>query len=238
MEKARLSVISGFTLIEIMIATMLLGLILGIATRAGSNFMHIWQNDANLFSNVFDSTRHQMLLGNSIESLYGYYVKATTGAWGEEKYVPFFKGDSKGLEFVTLSSVFSHGDPAVARLYAEEKDSGKYDLIYQEADLDLFFIRTWEDSVPYTKKTAILTNLERVDFRYYGISETQVDPQLMIVNEKYGWDSRFSGKQSGLLPHKIEITIHFPTNGEQKIVYEIIAKSDYKTRLFNEPFRH
>lgn len=226
----------GFTLVEVMIAALILGLVLAIAARAASNFTALWQKDSRLFARELDSARYRMLLRQSMEAAYGYYVKAPSG-WSDQTHVPFFKGEPQAITFVTLSSVFSHGAPAVARLYARPGDGGNYDLVYQEASLESFFIKTWAERISYSRQAVIEAGLSDLSFRYYGVIDQKPEPEGRRVTDIYGWEGRYSGKEFGRLPDKIEIRLGLEEDGRETRTFGIQARSAYKNRLFNPPFK-
>jgi len=228
---------SGFTLIEVLISTIILGMVLGIALMASSGFMDVWQKGDRLFSDAFTLVRYKILLSESIESTYEYYLTDKPGQNRQkDKYFPFFAGKSQSAEFVTLSSVFNHGAPAIAKLYVQKNDSGKYDLVYKEADLEKFFIKYAQDKIEYTRQIDIYQNLENIKFRYYGLVETKFDPELMKADRIFEWEDKFSGRQTMHVPKQMEITINSDETGQKKMLYTIKAENKYKNGLFNPPF--
>ena len=236
MEKGASPGTRGFTLIEVMIATLILGIVLAIAVRAGSNFTALWQKDSRLFARELDSARYRMLLSQAIEAACGYHVKVPSG-WSDQRHVPFFKGAPQAMTFVTLSSFFNHGAPAAARLYARPGEGGDYDLVYQEASLDSFFIETWAEPITYSRQAVIEAGLSGLRFRYYGVVDQKLNAGGRSVTEIYQWGSRYSGKETGRLPDKIEIELARAEGGRETQNFAIQARSAYRNRLFNPPFK-
>jgi prepilin-type N-terminal cleavage/methylation domain-containing protein len=236
MEKRHSLGSRGFTLIEVLISTLILGLILSLTLRAGSNFMGVWQRDDKLFSNVFDSARNRILLRESVESLYDYYVTDKSGE-DKDRYFPLFEGDAMGITFITLSSVFNHGSPALARLAAEKNDSGSYNLVYKEADLERHFIKYAQDKRGYSDQIIVYGDVEKVRFRFYGVVDTRFDQLLTSVTRIFGWRGEFSGKEKGYLPNVIELDISSDETGDKIIVYNIKIENRSKNGIFNPPFK-
>jgi len=230
----------GFTLIEVLISTLILGIVIGIALMAGAGFMDVWQKSGILFSDVFVSARHRILLRESVESVYDYYVTDKTNhIWADEgkhHYFPFFKGNADSVEFVTLSSVFHYGAPAIAMLFTEKNDIGKYNLVYKEADLNKFFIKYAQDKIDYSRQIIIYKNLEKAGFRYYGLVETRVNTKLMTADDIFKWADGFSGSRTGHIPEQIEITIDSDDTGAKIIQFKVRAENNQKNGLFNPPF--
>ena len=105
----------GFTLIEVLISSMVLAVIIYLGTLSYSMFLSMWGERRLLDTKAVNKYRSHMLLRSSLESVYDYYV---TDRANERLglYYPFFKGEKDEMEFVTLSSVFKKGFPAAARL--------------------------------------------------------------------------------------------------------------------------
>ena len=229
----------GFTLIEILVSTLILVMVIGVAITALSSFMGLWEKSDKLFSNTFDSARNRILLRNSFESISEYYITDKSNkTWAETKYqyFPFFQGDFNSIEFITLSSVFHHGAPAVAMFYIKRNNFGNFDLIYKEADLDKFYIKYAEDKINYSKHITLYQNLDEVKIRYYGVVDTSFNPETMQLTKISKWEKNFFGKNRNCLPSRIEIRITSEKTGAKTILYYVKAENRYKNGLFNLPF--
>lgn len=239
MDKKEVLDSQGFTLIEVLVSTLILVMVIGVAITALSSFMGLWEKSDKLFSNTFDSARHRILLRNSFESIYEYYITDKSNkTWSDTKYeyFPFFKGDSNSIEFITLSSVFHHDAPAVGMFYVKRNNSGSFDLIYKEADLEKFYIKYADDKINYSKQITLYQNLDEVRIRYYGVVDKSFNPDTMQITRISRWESSFFGKNRNCLPNRIEIRIKSEKTGAKTLLYYVKAENRYKNGLFNLPF--
>ena len=227
----------GFTLIEVLISTTILGMVLGVAMMTISGFMDIWQKGDILFSNEFVIARNQILLRDSLESVYEYYVTDKTAdllaSRVKPRYFPFFKGGKDQMEFVTRASVFNHGAPAVARLAVVKNKFETYDLVYEEADLETRYIQSAREQIFYSRSTVMFSDLDQVSFRYYGVVDETFDTLSREVVSVFAWTKKYTGQVAGHVPGRIEIGIRSKALGGKKITFEVRAENEAKNGFFN-----
>lgn len=235
MGKTKFSNASGFTLIEVLISTLILGMVLTVTFTALTTYRNVWEKSDTLFADVFTMSRYKILVRQSIESIYSYYVTEKTGE-KKEVYFPLFKGSDKKIEFVTLSSVFDDGFPAAAELTIEQNKYNKYDIIYKEAPLVDFYIKYADDQLEYSKKIKVYKNLNKAGFRYYGVFDIIFHPEQQKSEFVCKWDDHYFSRKRGRLPEILELEIDSDRNGKEKLTFYIKSDSSYKHGLFNPPF--
>ena len=115
---------NGFTLIEVLISTTIIGLVVYLAFLAQSFFMNIWYSNKLATNIAMEEYRMHSLLRSTIESVSEYFITDPESERAGAHY-PFFNADSTSVEFVTLSSVFYKGSAAVGKLYLKKNSEDK-----------------------------------------------------------------------------------------------------------------
>ena len=223
---------AGFTLIEVLIATLVLSMVVYLATLSYSLFLDTWERKKLSDIAAIQEYRTHLLMRNAVESTFDYYVTDPKSKRNTQWY-PFFKGQKESLEFVTLSSVFQKGKPAIARIRLKKSTSGNPKvLVYEETSLVKTYIRYNDDPVEYKNEMSIYDNLKSVHIRYFGIWALRFDPGKEGFVEEYKWQETFQGKERNAVPHTIEMTVAFE-EGETMLVFPVMAHSQKKGTFFN-----
>jgi len=126
---SRLSDSSGFTLIELVLATLISMLVVGIMSVCLSFVLRVWESTQNRRP---DQSRALVdLLKNQLSEFDPTPIKLTEGPHS------FFTGDAKSIAFATSRSVkaISKGVPVVARYAFDPKNKV---LFYAEMPLDVY----------------------------------------------------------------------------------------------------
>ncbi|MBF0225770.1 MAG: prepilin-type N-terminal cleavage/methylation domain-containing protein [Desulfobacterales bacterium] len=206
---------NGFSLVEVLISTIILSLIVFIVSFSYSIFLRGWSAKKLIDIKAINDYRERTLLRNSLESAYDYFITDHSN----EKigfYYPYFNGHDSSIEFVTLSSVFWKGLPAAARLRADKDENGLQKLIYEEVPLDSFFIKYDSDKIIYKKSMIPYDNIKQISFRYYGLLKSVMNSLTLSFDFFYDWQNEFIGKDKRLMPEIIEISILTEERGEEK----------------------
>lgn len=224
---------AGFTLLEVLIATMVLSAVVYLTALSYSMFLNVWANRKLTDTNALNDYRSHILLRFSLESIYDYYV---TDPINERTghYYPYFKGEQDMLEFVTLFSVFSQGTPAVARLRLEPlgtDPAGRYKVIYEEASLDRTYLKYANSPPRYSRMMVVYPDVKKIAIRYYGEWEKRVVPGREDLETIYKWQSSFDGEKRNSLPEIIEFTVSTMAE-DTTLVFEVRANNVFKRDFF------
>lgn len=228
----------GFTLIEIMVATIIFSAVAGISFTLLSQLRSEWGKRSSIKADYLSSSKNRILAFNTIDSLYDYFVKADTLIMGADKgYIPYFKGSALKMEFASLTSVFKFNTSAAVMLEIIENSDETYSLLYRERSLDEFYIKNFSDEINYNKEIILYKNLKQIDFHYYGITNISFSPKTMTSEKKYELLSEYSSGKYLRMPEKIIISLESSEIGFKKM--EFIVKNNYptKTKLFNPLFQ-
>ena len=222
----------GFTLIEVLISTVILSALIYLAAFSYSTFLDAWERRNVLGREALDAYRTHSLLRASLESIYDYYI--TDPADETQKvYYPFFKGEKTGMEFVTLSSVFEKGRPALAALRLEKQNDGEgYKLLYEETPLTGSYIKHVDRLPQYLYSMTIYERVKGLTIRYYGEWGVEKANQQETAETVYRWQDAFFGKERRIIPEKIELVVD--TGREKKsLLISVRGNNYYKKGFFN-----
>ncbi len=225
----------GFTLVEMLISTAILAMIIYLASLSLGTFLALWHRSQAGEMETLQDFRARTLVRASLESCWDYYV---TDSASEAKviYYPFFKGRETQVEFVTISSVFWQGCPAVARLQAVEGDTpDSLSLVYEEAPLNRNYLRYNNDKVTFTRTLHLQNRVKRVKLRYLGVWEVKSSSAADEYETVYRWQDAFSGKQENRLPARIELTIT-TAGGDEKLLFPIRGNNVYKQNFLHPEY--
>jgi prepilin-type N-terminal cleavage/methylation domain-containing protein len=216
---------SGFTLIEVLIATMVLGAMIYLATFSYSAVLNVWGQRRLTDVRALSEYRNHALCRSALESVFDYYVTDPVSE-RQGAFYPYFKGEPDQLQFVTLSSVFHKGLPAAARLKvtAGSGDAeGTYLVTYEEMPLNRWYIRYDNQEPAYTDAMVVYENIRAFKIRYYGLGVVGPfsGPGQTVVKTAYDWYERFDGSVTRSIPELIEIQLYTEGNGETRLVFPV-----------------
>ena len=228
----------GFTLVEVLIATLILTMLVYLATLSYSLFLRVWSERRFSDVNAIDDYRSQALLRSALESIYDYYVLASSTERASN-YCAYFKGTGDAVAFVTLSSVFHRGYPAAARLGLQKQspssDNELRSLVYEEAPLDLTYVKHLGDEPKYTHNMTICPKVRSVNLRYLAEapvaptadqSSSEIAPEIAIE-----WRNSFTAQGRNSLPSLIELTIA-REQGDLILLFPVRAHNPFKADFF------
>ena len=195
----------GFTLIEVLLASMIFAVLSGVVAWGYGQYLDVWEE--RLFSDVpeLSAYRRLALMRRSIEGCYDYYVKSDASDF----MVPFFEGDNSGFTFVTRCPVFSDTGIALCRI-AFRQDGESYVLIYGEEGLSGTYLAGAAHKVREEHAFAVMDGVSRFEISYFGLSsEGLTDEELMAEEDlrTYEWTPGFSGDKRGLMPAKVDMQV-------------------------------
>ncbi|PHS21100.1 MAG: hypothetical protein COA85_13375 [Robiginitomaculum sp.] len=197
----------GFTLIELMISISILSMLLFTGSYAYSLMSTRWNKELGHFSVSAKNTKNLEVLQRLLEGVQSFVVV-------DNKKVPsfFFIGDNTSLLAVSRAGLFSGKYPEIFRLTTIEKPNGLVDLVYQSASTENVLLTGTEQSIDFTKKLTLFSNLDSVSFNYFGWSHLYEKNALVsekkYKNKKPQWFERFSGIDNEIMPEKFNITLY------------------------------
>ena len=192
----------GFTLIELMIAISILTLLLFTGSYSYSLLSERWNKELGQFSQSAQTYKHLELLQSLLEGVQPYVVVDSN-----QKPTFFFIGDSNSLLAVSRSGLFSGEYPEIFRLSIVNQANGKVDLIYQSASTEQLLLKGTDQSFSFTHQLVLFSNIDKVQFNYFGWSHLYDKNTIGKSNKKAQWFERFSGIDNQIMPEKYSLTL-------------------------------
>ncbi len=217
--------VKGFTLIEMLVALAIFGMVVGIAGYGYSLFTRDWEGRLGRFQQAQDRYQRLDLVVAALENTLPYLVRDDAGRSGF-----YFLGRTEGLTFVTLSPVFSPGELAVVRVFREQDAEGRWNLLYEEAPLAGVQLRLASQTLPFQHRMVVLRDVPEPRFRYF--SWASVDDKIAAANEpdlglKPHWLDELDGLVRHVHPQRIGLGL-----GDSEAVVFVPERADAVMRKF------
>lgn len=155
---------SGFSLVELLVAMVILSLIVLVSTQSFSLFTQRWDGRLEHFDDRFDELRARWVVRDLLTSIHPFVVKNPAG---RDRF--YFEGNRNGFVAVASQSVFDNRIPAVVRLSFVIAEGGTYDLTYEEWPMARDQLRSTTQAIPWSEPVLLATNVLAPDFAYFGI---------------------------------------------------------------------
>lgn len=225
---------AGFSLIEVLVSTLILSLTIYMASVSCSIFLKIWgEKKFASYQNMHDY-RKRALFRNSVESALDYFVEFGNSE-NRTVYCPFFKGTPDSITFVTFSSMFKSNKPAVASVIFEKKKDSTLSVIYREAFFDESYLAHYDDKIIFEKSVLLYEGLDDVKIRYYGLWKREIIDDSGSFRTLYKWQDEFDGSEKKRIPQIIEITLE-GDNISRKLNIPVRNNNPIKNAINNPPF--
>ena len=192
----------GFTIIELMIAISILSLLLFTGSYSYSLMSERWNKELGQFSKSAQNAKQLENLQRLIEGVQSFIVVDTN-----QTPSFFFVGDNNSLLAVSRSGLFSGEFSEIFRLTTVAKESGKFDLVYQSSSTEDVILIGTEQSIEFTQKLTLFSNLDNISFRYLGWRHLHQKNALQKNPANHRWFERFSGIDNQLMPEQVSITL-------------------------------
>lgn len=197
----------GFTLVETLIAMVLLSLLMISGAMAYDYFSQNWQRNKGLADATLE--RHHLL---------SLVQKVTANSFpkvvysGEERLGFYFLGRDNGFTGTSRMSVQNPDATAVYRIFREPNGEGGFRLVYEEAVLDHVYLTHADQDLPFNFRRVLYDNVEQINFRYYGFGSLTERNQTIAADMgdtfELRWFDEYDGLQRVLHPQAIHIDLN------------------------------
>jgi prepilin-type N-terminal cleavage/methylation domain-containing protein len=215
----------GFTLLELLIAIAIFGLVVGIAGYGYSLYSRHWAGQLGHFERTTAGYQRLDLMMAALENSLPYMVRDAQGVPGF-----YFLGRPEGLTLVTASPVFSPGGEAVIRVFREAAGSSTWNLVYEEAPLAGVTLRFADQVLPFAHRMIVLRGLPTLEFAYYGspsVDSRFAPTELTGTGRILLWFDEYDGLKTHLHPDRIALKL---ADGEAVVF--VPARIDATLRAF------
>lgn len=196
----------GFTLIETLIAMVLLSLLMISGALAYDYFMQNWQRNKGLADKTLE--RHQLLMLVQKVTL-NTFPKLIAGENGRNGF--YFLGRENGFTAVSKISVQNPSAGAVYRIFQEPDGAGGFQLVYEEAVLENIAFHDIEQNLPFNFRRVLYANVPSIDFNYRGYASLNERNMTLAVDMgetfELEWFQDYDGMQRFLHPQAIQINL-------------------------------
>lgn len=195
----------GFTLVELLIAMAIFGMVMGIASYGYALYTRHWAGQLGAFERAQAQQQRVDLLMRALESALPYMVRDADDRPGF-----YFLGREEGLTLVTSSPVFAPEEIAVIRVFREPANDGRWNLVYEEAPLTGVLLRRADQTLPFRHRMIVLRDLARLEFAYFGWESLEQrlaaadSPETGITAR---WYPAYDGLRQRLHPERVAMKL-------------------------------
>lgn len=215
----------GFTLIEVLLAMVLLSIVMYIGSLSFTVFSERWQKELGGFKTDVSEARKLLLLRQLFQGAANYLVRDNSN-----KPVYLFTGDAKQLQFVTNTPIFQTGYQALVGLSIVTLANGGQQLVYTEYSFSAGPIFNLK-SRPVVQHSIVLLQAENIRFNYYGWESFAARSRYVEYTEgNLQWQLAYNAADIGTLPFAVNLT----WQQNEPIIFPINHDNRFKTIYVNE----
>lgn len=218
--------VRGFSLLEMLVAVVVLSIVIGIATYGYALFIRQWDGHLGRFDEAQAQYQRLDWLTAALEDTLPYLVRDDQDEIGF-----YFLGRDEGLTLVTMSPIFNTGDPALIRVFREPAEGDTWRLVYEEAPFAGTVLTRANQRMEFRHRLVIARGVPRPVFRYFGWADLQ--SRLMAGEspaDDRGWFDEYDGLLRRYHPEKIELRF-----GMDAAVFDVPARVDTLVATYSEP---
>lgn len=218
--------LKGFSLLEMLVAVVVLSMVIAISTYAYSLFVRQWDGHLGRFDEAQAQYQRLDWLAAALADTLPYVVRDEQDQLGF-----YFLGRDEGLTLVTMSPIFGVGEPALIRVFRELDEGGAWQLVYEEAPFSGTLLARADQRMEFRHRLVIARGLPQPAFRYFGWADlitrlTQED----LPGAERSWSSEYDGLKRRYHPEKIEMRL-----GEDAAIFDVPARIDTLVATYADP---
>ncbi len=198
----------GFTLIEVLIAMAITGIVAAVIFSMLSGTMLNWQKAEMRMDEKFNEVNLYLLLSAKIENTYMYKPKTD--------YDNYFKGEQDNILFISYYSALFPYFPVTTKIYKNDEEN----LVLVEQP---FFWDRVDAVIPDEKEMVIAENIELFEIEYLIYDKTNKEAPLSWVNE-FSIAPPVKGELKGI---RFKV---MKKNGVSEIISGLIKERDYEKK--------
>lgn len=187
----------GFTLIEVLLAMMLLSIVMYIGSLSFSIFSERWSKELGGFNDEVIKARNILLLRKVLKTVSNHLYQSE-----KDEVVYFFKGNSKSVAFVTNEPIFNSDKNVLVKLTITAADNGEEQLWYSESNLALL-----SSDALTPERSLLLLQDNDIRFNFYGWQSVE-DFNAYFENRtaQPQWSESYNAAATRQLPYAINLS--------------------------------
>jgi prepilin-type N-terminal cleavage/methylation domain-containing protein len=189
----------GFSLIELLIAMVILTAVMALTAQSFSLFTTGWSGRVGRFDQRFEVAKVNLVLQDILQNIVPYAVRDESGR--ERLY---FEGNINGFVAVTRSSMGRPGMPAIVRLSARQRSDFGFDLLYEEYAISAAEPIVLGLPLVFSAPIVIAVGVFDLQFRYFGLSRGGESDRVEDSGAR--WTDQYDSVQTFRQPLKIQLT--------------------------------
>lgn len=214
----------GFTLLEILVTTVILSSLLLISSLSFSYFSERWSKlQAQVIQAKINAKRATLLHG-LFEHIADTYLKNENG-------IPklFFKGGQDYITAITTEPLSGNGNYSLTHFEVKREDDGHYSIVYKEWQILDYGVYEFTEiekllNTQPQYKAVLVDNLTVASFRFLRVDSFQAFlggnaknyQEQDVYHHALAWEDSHSGIEIGVLPRRVEWQF---TTGEEQSSY-------------------
>lgn len=221
----------GFSLIEILVAMVLLSMVVLVSSQAYSIFASKWDGRLGRFNQTLSEAKSLTLVQRAVDGIIPYVAFNA-----KDKPKLYFEGNRNGFVAVSNSPVFAPESAAVIRLQAEQLSDFTFMLTYQEWPMVSPLLKT-DQPLAFGRKITLFTHQENILFRYFGWESAKAKNQntgdIFAPPAQKEWFNEYNSLERELQPHKIAIMLS-SERGEREFIYRLNEYESYQLSRYGD----
>ncbi len=226
MNKVKSNRQTGYTLVEVLIAMVILVSLMFTANYSYSMYAHYWAGRLGTFDRTMFYFQGMLQIKETIDAAIPYIVNNGDGA-----HTFYFLGRDEGFTFVTAAPIFAvtANDAAVVRIFREKTSEG-FQIVYEEAPLSAGLLIDLEQQLDFKYRTVLMRTPQAISFSYYGwaVREHKYERQVHFDKVR-SWSNEYDGAKRRIQPEAVKLHI-----GNETLAYQLTAGHDKLINFYIE----
>ena len=202
---ARLNSQKGYTLVELLIAMVILLSLIFTANYSYSLYSQYWAGRLGTFDRTTFYYQGLQQVKETIESSIPYIVDG-----GKVDDTFYFLGRAEGFTLVTAAPIFAKtiNDAAVVRIFSEPVKSGGFQLVYEEAPLSEKLLLTLDQQLDFKYRTVLMQVEQLPKFEYLAWDSSEQKYGRGTTEQlKPSWRGDYDAAKTKVQPLKIRLNL-------------------------------